>query len=166
MSQKIKYRGKNIIFKDSLSITGMKLSRFPAAYGLKSGEKEMFPYKYYTIERLHSNVGIISEAGQDELQVQWNQEQFEHNIEKLGLYLDEEHKTFDMKEYVKFYCEQDVRILAQGFDKFREMCLNALQIDIDEVLTAPSLANKYFEQNLYHKIPNMYKYSGIPRAFI
>ena len=42
----------------------------------------MFPYKYYTFERLNKNVGIISEAGQDELKVQWNQEQFEENIEK------------------------------------------------------------------------------------
>ena len=166
MSQKFKYNGKNIIFKDSLSILSMPLAKFPSIFHLKSGEKEMFPYKYYTIERLNKNVGIISEAGNDELKNKWNQEQFEHNIEKLGLYLDESHETFNMKEYVKYYCEQDVRILAEGFDKFREMCLNALKIDIDEVLTAPSLANKYFEQNLYHKIPNFYKYSGIPRAFI
>ena len=71
-----------------------------------------------------------------------------------------------MIEYVKFYCNQDVNILAQGFDKFKDMCNEALKINIDEVLTAPSLANKYFEDNLYTKIDNYYKYSGVVRAFI
>ena len=46
------------------------------------------------------------------------------------------------------------------------MCNEVLKMDIDEVLTAPSLANKYFEDNLYKNIDNYYKYSGIPRAFI
>ena len=161
MSQNFKYKGKNIIFKDSLSILSMKLSRFPQTFNLECGEKEMFPYKYYTHERLKSGWGLVEEAGKEE--INWNQEQFIKNIEKLGLrYCD----YFDMYGYVKFYCEQDVRILAAGFDKFRNMCLEALQIDIDEVLTAPSLANKYFERELYKKIDNFYKYSGIIRAFI
>jgi len=76
-----------------------------------------------------------------------------------------------MYEYVKFYCQQDVRILAEGFDKFRNMCLESLQIDIDKVLTAPSLSNKYFERELYYKLnekneSKFYKHSGVPRAFI
>jgi hypothetical protein len=37
-----------------------------------------------------------------------------------------------MKEYVKFYCNQDVNILSQGFDKFRNDCLKELYIDVDE----------------------------------
>lgn len=164
MSQNIKYKGKNVTFKDSLSILSMKLSRFPQTFGLKCGEKEMFPYRYYTFERLNNGLGLISEAGKDELQQNWNQQQFEENLDKLGLRVNE--NQFDMKGYVKFYCEQDVRILAAGFDKFRAMCLEALQIDIDEILTAPSLANKYFERELYKKIPNYFKYSGIVRAFI
>ena len=164
MSQSIKYNGKRITFKDSLSILSMKLSKFPETFKLKCGEKEMFPYNYYTLERLKQNKGLISEAGKDEIKINWNQKQFENNIDKLGLRIDKDY--FDMKEYVKFYCEQDVRILAEGFDKFRQMCLESLQIDIDEVLTAPSLANKYFERELYLKIDNFYKYSGIVRAFI
>ena len=71
-----------------------------------------------------------------------------------------------MVEYVKFYCNQDINILAQGFNKFRSMCLDFLKLDCDETLTAPSLANKYFENNLYFNIDNFYKYSGTVRAFI
>ena len=130
----------------------------------------MFPYNYYTFERLKEKWGIIKEAGKDELKNKWNQEQFEENINKLGI-KDSTGLKFDMIEYVKFYCEQDVRILAEGFDKFRQMCLDELQIDIDEILTAPSLANKYFERELYYKVnqnneSKFYKYSGVPRAFI
>ena len=144
MSQTFNYCGKQIIFKDSLSLINMKLSRFPSAFHLKSGEKEMFPYKYYTFERLkQTNTGKISEAGKDELECNWNQEQFESNIEKLGLYCDEEGNHSDIKtdyflmcEYVKFHCDQDVNILSQGFDKFRSDVLEQLKIDVDTVMTA------------------------------
>ena len=173
MTQKFNYKDKHITFKDSLSIIPMKLSKFPNAFNLNSGEKEMFPYRYYTFERLKNNVGKISEAGKEEIEDKWKQEQFEENIEKLKLYIDEEGKPsptktdyFNMIEYVKFYCNQDVNILAQGFNKFRKMCLEFLKLDCDKTLTAPSLANKYFEQNLYYNIDNFYKYSGTVRAFI
>ena len=161
MNQKFKYKGKNITFKDSLSILMMKLSNFPKTFGLKCGEKEMFPYNYYTFSRLEKRWGDINEAGKDEKK--WDQKQFEENINKLGI---KEGDKFDMIEYVKFYCEQDVRILAAGFDRFRQDTLNEFKIDIDEVLTAPSLANKYFEREIYKQIPNYFKYSGIIRAFI
>ncbi|MBR4316128.1 MAG: hypothetical protein IKP65_04065, partial [Alphaproteobacteria bacterium] len=162
MNMKISYKGKFITFKDSYSILSMKLAKFPKTFGLKCGEKEMFPYNYYTFERLKNRYGLISEAGKNEKK--WDQKQFEMNIDKLGIRKNEIY--FDMYEYVKFYCEQDVNLLAQGFDKFRQMCLESLEIDIDKVLTAPSLANQYFEREIYKKIPNFYKYSGRIRAFI
>ena len=52
-----------------------------------------------------------------------------------------------MTKYVEFYCNQDVNILSQCFDKFANDCLRELDIDVDEVLTAPSLANKYFDES-------------------
>lgn len=164
MNMNINYKGKFITFKDSYSILSMKLAKFPKTFGLKCGEKEMFPYNYYTFERLKNRYGLITEAGKNEKK--WDQKQFEMNIDKLGIRNPYDNNKFDMYEYVKFYCEQDVNLLAQGFDKFREMCLESLQIDIDEVLTAPSLANQYFEREIYKKIPNFYKYSGTVRAFI
>jgi hypothetical protein len=84
MTQQFNYKGKHITFKDSYSIISMKLSRFPNAFNLESGQKEMFPYKYYTFDRLKNNIGVISEAGKDEIKDNWNQEQFEENIKKLN----------------------------------------------------------------------------------
>ena len=173
MTQKIKYDKKNIIFKDSYSILTMKLSKFPSAFKLDSCQKEMFPYNYYTFDRLLHNIGKISQAGKNEIKFNLEQKQFEKNIEKLKLYVDEngnysDVKTdyFNMVKYVEFYCNQDVNILSQGFDKFANDCLTELDIDVDEVLTSLSLANKYFDENLYYNIPCFYKYSCVVRAFI
>ena len=125
----------------------------------------MFPYNYYTFENFEklNCKGIISEAGKHELKHNWNQQQFEENLKKLGI---KQGNEFDMVEYVKFYCQQDVRILKQGFQKFRKMCWESLKIDVNNVLTAPSLANQYFTREIYEKVPDYYLYGGIVRSFI
>ena len=143
MDGQIKYKGKTIYFKDSLSVISMKLGDFPTSFNLDCGIKEMFPYNYYTFENFEklNCKGIISEAGKHELKHNWNQQQFEENLNKLGIAKD---GKFNMVEYVKFYCCQDVRILKQGFQKFRKMCWESLKIDVNNLLTAASLANQYF----------------------
>ena len=165
MNAEIIYNGKKIYFKDTLSIVSMKLADFPKSFGLDCGQKEMFPYKYYTFENFEklNNMGIISEAGKQELKHSWNQKIFEENLNKLGIAKD---GKFNMVDYVKFYCCQDVRILKQGFQKFRKMCWESLKIDVNKTLTAPSLANQYFTREIYEKIPDYYLYGGIVRAFI
>ena len=165
MNAEIIYNGKKIYFKDTLSIVSMKLADFPKSFGLDCGEKEMFPYKYYTFENFEKLAykGIISEAGKQELKHNWNQKIFEENLNKLGIAKD---NYFNMVEYVKFYCCQDVRILKQGFQKFRKMCWESLKIDVNKTLTAPSLANQYFTREIYEKIPDYYLYGGIVRGFI
>ena len=50
MSETITYKDKSIILKDSFSILSMPLAKFPKTFKLPCGEKEMFPYKYYTFE--------------------------------------------------------------------------------------------------------------------
>ena len=165
MNAEIIYKGKKIYFKDTLSIVSMKLADFPKSFNLDCGEKEMFPYKYYTFENFEklNNLGVISEAGKQELKHNWNQKIFEENLNKLGIAAD---GKFNMVDYVKFYCCQDVRILKQGFQKFRKMCWESLKIDVNKTLTAPSLANQYFTREIYEKIPDYYLYGGIVRAFI
>lgn len=165
MSAQIHHKGKTIYFKDSLSIVSMKLADFPTSFNLDCGIKEMFPYNYYTFKNfeLLNCKGVISEAGKHELKHNWNQQQFEENLKKLAIVQGNE---FDMVEYVKFYCCQDVRILKQGFQKFRKMCYESLKIDVVGVLTAPSLANQYFTREIYEKVPDYYLYGGIVRSFI
>lgn len=165
MNATIFYKDKIIYFKDSLSVVSMKLADFPKSFGLDCGQKEMFPYKYYTFENLEklNNMGIISEAGKQELKHNWNQKIFEENLRKLNI---SQGDKFNMAKYVQFYCCQDVRILKQGFQKFRKMCWESLKIDVIKTVTAPSLANQYFTREIYEKIPDYYLYGGIVRAFI
>ena len=75
---------------------------------------------------------------------------------------------FDMMEYAEFYCIQDVRILDQGYSKFHQMFLDnsdLLNMDIDNFVTIPSIANNYFAQKVY--IPDgIFMLSGVLKDFV
>ena len=167
MSFKISYRGKNLQFRDSWAMISSKLSDFPSMFGIKGIQKELYPYNYYTEERVKVNVGIINEAGKYEI-VPWNKEQydlFNENIDKIpGCRISE--TEFNMELYCKFYCEQDVNILKIGHTTFRDLVEQELKLDIDKSISISSLANKYFELNVYSKIPELYEYAGIVREYI
>ena len=165
MTATLYYNKKTFTFKDSLSLIPMKLEKFPKTFNITNIKKEVFPYQYYTFQRLTENhgIGLIDEAGNEEFN--WDQDQFVENIDSIeGCRLSD--TRFNMIKYVEFYCNQDVMILKEGFNKFREMCLDELQIDINQVLTAPSLANIYFSNNLYSQVNDYYNYGGVVRAFI
>ena len=167
MAMQLNFKGKILHFRDSYAMISKPLSKFPDMFKIDNIQKELYPYNYYIKDRINNNVGIISEAGKYEV-VPWKQEQyklFNENIDKIpGCRLSE--TTFDMQLYCKFYCEQDVRILAIGHSKFRDLCLEELEIDIDECITICSMANKYFTENVFKKIPELYSYSGVVRQYI
>ena len=157
----LNYNNKTITLKDSLALIPKKLADFPKMFNLAAGDKECFPYTYYTLQRLESNVGIISEAKQH---IHQNAENFIDNINKipdcrLGKNL------FDMYLYAEFYCEQDVRILQQGFMKFRSMVNKLFGIDVLNVLTAPALAHTIFYNSVYIN-PRIKALGGLPAMFI
>ena len=70
------------------------------------------------------------------------------------------------KTYLSFYCVQYVNTLAACFDEFRDLALEVVNIDVDNVLTISSLADKYLERELYTKVKNYYKYAGVIREYI
>ena len=198
MTKTITYHGKVIKLKDSYSILTMKLSQFPRAFKLACGGKEMFPYRYYTFDRLETNKGLISEAGNEEIQwdtdalktilstrqidkpidqLKWDQHQFEQNIDAIPNCRinadgkpDAKGEYFDMKLYCDFYVKQDVRLLQEGFDAFRNILLDpayAIDIDADNFLTMPSISSDFCMKNIFAPTENgMYAYSGIARAYI
>lgn len=174
LSFKITFKGKNLQFRDSWAMISSKLSDFPSMFNIKDVEKELYPYNYYTEERVKSNIGLISEAGKYEI-VPWTDEQykiFNDNIDKIGCRMDQDKlychdgEYFDMEMYCQFYCEQDVNILKIGHTMFRDLVMEELDLDIDKSISISSLANKYFELNVYSKIPDLYEYSGVIREYI
>ena len=182
IQQANKYKGKNIILKDSYSMFTQKLANFPKCFpeefkGLNI-QKELFPYRYYTYERIFSSnnskeditnrpIGIISECGFDEIPP-WNDEQrkqFNKNIDIAGARIDNE--KFDMLKYCEFYCQQDVNVLRIGFNAFRESAIKEpINLDIFEYLTAPSLAQAYLNREVFLPNNNLYMLSGHVRDFI
>ncbi|ELP87952.1 hypothetical protein EIN_417710 [Entamoeba invadens IP1] len=167
MQMTLKFKGKQLTFKDSLALITAPLSAFPKMFGLSNIQKEIYPYNYYSKDNIIHNIGNILEADLYETK-QWNKDQFDlfiNNIDSIeDCRIDDFH--FNMELYCKFYCNQDVRILKQGHSKFRDMCLEYLNIDIDKVISAASLANTYFKHNVYSKINNLKEYGGKVREFI
>ncbi|ELP86282.1 hypothetical protein EIN_114460 [Entamoeba invadens IP1] len=166
MQMTLKFQGKQLTFKDSYTLISTSFAPFPKMFGLSNIQKEIYPYNYYNKDNIENNCGNFFEADKYETN-QWTKEQFQlfnENIDKIENCRIDEFK-FDMKAYCVFYCNQYVRILKQGHSKFRDVCLEYLNIDVDKVISA-SLANTYFKQNVYSKINNLKEYGGKVREFI
>lgn len=166
MKGDINYGDKKLHFKDTLPILSCKLSELPKMFHIPDIQKEIFPYKYYTLERLETNQGIISEAGalEDKIWMNEDYELFNENIDKIpGCRIDENH--FDMWKYASFYCQQDVNILRLGFNEFRKGFIKDFQIDPFNFISISSLANEVFNQRVYYPNKNLYKLGGHVRQF-
>lgn len=167
MSHKIMYKDKFITLKDSLCMINTKLCNFPQMFKLDCGEKEAFPYEYYSSKNAFNKYGNINEAlNCKHFNVHPDlKPQFLININKLdGMKINED--KFDMKKYALFYCEQDVRILSEGFIKFNQMCREGLEIDSLNSISISGLANKYFQNHVYFKNHNIYQVGGNLRNFM
>ncbi len=167
MKASVKYDDKKICFKDSLPILNCKLSQLPSMFNLGLNvQKEIFPYKYYTLDRLSVNVGSINDAGLNEDQ-KWTEEDyklFNSNIDKIpNCRIDESH--FDMWVYAEFYWKQDVNILRLGFNEFRNGFIKDFNIDPFNFVSISSLANEVFNQRVYYPNQNLYKFGGHVRKF-
>ena len=165
MKADIKYSGKTLHFKDSLPILSCKLSQLPSMFNIKGIQKEIFPYKYYTLDRLKKNVGIINEAGlnEDKAWTDADYDLFKANIDKIpGCRISD--TEFDMWKYASFYCQQDVTILRLGFNQFREGFIQDFHIDPFKFVSISSLANEVFNQRVYYN-HNLHMIGGVVRKF-
>ena len=163
MMHDVIFESKNITFKDSLCMINSKLANFPEMFKLDSGEKEAFPYDYYSSANAFAERGNIKEALQHVKPK--DRDQFIKNIETLpDVKIDD--NEFNMKKYALFYCHQDVRILAEGFIKFNQMCRDGLGIDCLNTISISGLENKYFEEHVYFKSNNIYKVGGPTLKFM
>ena len=162
----INYQGKRITLKDTLPILSCPLKNLPKMFNLKDIMKEIFPYKYFTLERLEKGIGIISEAGNNE-DTPWRDHDkylFNLNIDKIdGCRLSDD--EFDMWKYAIFYCNQDVNILRLGFNQFCEGFLKDFQIDPFNFISISSLANEVFNQKVFYD-HNLYEVGGVVRKFL
>ena len=160
-----KYKGKCLRFKDSLAIISKRLEMFPEMFGLKDIQKEVFPYTFYDSEHVKRPFGDIAEAC-EHLKSEEDRKQFRENIKQLQCEDDEGIGLFDLEKYSTFYCMQDVRILRDGFERFRSDLLQEFDIDAYHFVSISSIANRLFEKEVYWKNKNLYDLAGTPREFI
>ena len=134
-----------------------KLANFPMCFpndfkGLNI-QKELFPYRYYTFERINERklIGIITKCEKDKLP-QWTEQekqQFIKNIDMIPGYRTGKN-TFDMLKYCEFYCQQDVNVLRIGFNAFRQAAISdPFNLDIFDYLTVPALAHAYLKSGVF-----------------
>lgn len=132
--------GRRVFFFDSLSITQMPLAKFKPSFQLEGDiQKEIFPYDYYTEERITHwmetgdkmdlNTAISEGFPGNEAK----QNEFRYAIIKSGCITMEEDTGPMLRpiEYAKFYCEQDCRVLMMGIMVLRGNCYNVPLIDPD-----------------------------------
>lgn len=152
--------GKNKIqIKDSVKLIPMRLAEFPKAFKLNY-VKEYMPYDLYTADNIDLRYidydAVLHYVDNDKDKEILDENIMKWNLEKDGL--------IDMIEYARRYCEIDVELLRDGYNIFRDNCISHFNIDVNKILTIPTLADKYFiMQGCYDGV---YELAGQPRQFI
>lgn len=156
------YNGKKIKVKDSYSLITMKLADFNK--NLKLGadmRKEVISHKLYTQENIEKRFIDIDYAIEF-LKSDEDVEQFNQNLKDWKLIRED--NTYDCLEYSANYCLKDCEILAKGYNVFRSMVIDSVSLNIDNILTIPSLSHEYFIKNNCYE--DVYEIGGTPQRFI
>lgn len=157
------YKGRQIRLKDSYGLLSMPLRSMARSFKIEI-EKEIFPYTYYSPERVNANIGDVD--GVFELEQGWSEEdkaQFINNLRQM----DEDNiHAFDMIKYAKFYCERDVDVLQRCIDLFHEQIQTSFDIDCHRVISISSIADQYLRKTVYYPFGQMYMYSNHIRDFL
>ena len=155
-----------IEIKDSLLMISKPLRSFGKMFGLKQGKEVMNYDIYHDFFNKCQNSKIkkvqykIDKAIKD-----FNEEdkkQFLKNIDEWNCRRGT--KFFDLIEYSKRYCQIDCKVLRNGYKTFRKWILQSCELDINEIMTSASLADRYFKKT--NCFEGCYELSGVPRQFI
>lgn len=173
MCGEVEFKDKKFILKDSFTIIPKALKNFPQIFKLKDIRKEAYPYDLYRVNTFEgSNYRIkdalvVLESNKLPEQAAIDKKIFIENIKALNL--SNPDGTFDHKKYAEFYCNQDVRILRDGYNTFRNQILEFTKnqfvpLDIDRICSSSSIAERYvFNENIYD---NTVVLKNITRDFI
>jgi len=146
------YFGKKVVahitVHDTWAFIQSALSKFPEMFKIDGGKWEDVPYAVFTVDRMRRLSVPSGELKRVELK------HFAAKYIQNGL--------VNLYRYSTDYCEQDCRVLQQGFDQFREASME-LGLDIDNHLTAASLAKAYIIKE--GALDNVNPLTGTARAY-
>jgi hypothetical protein len=114
------------------------LSKFDKLFHLEQA-KDVMPYCLYTKEFVASGCRATREQLTNVPEVKQTQALF-NNLDKWELW-DEDNKA-DMLAYTVKYCEIDLRVLSQGYGRFRSMVLGKYDLDTFHFPTISGLADR------------------------
>lgn len=145
-------------FKDSYSLISMPLREFGKCFNLDV-KKEIMPYEAYNKDTVNKKYMEIKYAKQ--FLEENEKEDFTKNINDWNL---QNGKYFNHIDYAYKYCKMDVSVLKKGYETFRGWMGEVCNLDIDNAVSIPQVANMYgLNQKVFE---GCYKISGVPRDFI
>lgn len=147
---------------NSLNLIPMKLRDFSKAFKLEE-VKEVINYKFYTCENIENIYCSIDDY--KKYMTADEQKIFLENLIKWNLYNN--HKkdlNFDIIKYAENYCFIDCLLLKNGYNKFKKDIKETINLNLDNYLTLPSMANITLINN--NCFEGCYNLSGIPQLFI
>jgi len=159
-----KYKNYYLAFKDNCAFLPFKLSTLPKMFGLKSGDKGVYPYTLINeknIDQLIDLNDVIKHLKKDEI------DDFINNCKKNNFISWRDvgnNNIVNIKDYTIHYCEQDVNILKHSYLTFRNQILEITNLDILFLLSLPQLADTYF----YYQgvFDDCYKINSVAQDFI
>ena len=167
------YYGKHkIIIKDSYKLIANPLKDLPEMFLSKEEclkiKKEVMPYDLYNQETLLRRFIPIDEclkhfksSIKTDEELEEDKKEFIKNCEEWELIYN---GKIDIYEYSAIYCRMDCKILKSCYSVFREWCLKDFNLDINNILTIPSLAERYFKNEGCFE--GCYALSGLIQLFI
>lgn len=156
----ILYKNRWMSFRDSYALISSPLRSFPKMFGLTS-QKEAYPYDLYQLATIEDDVVSVESAM--EYLSDADRIEFATAVEVSGASRDGG-RCFSKEQYCKFYCEQDVRLLRDGVETFREQVLEALDLDIQRYMSIASIAHSYMKKE--GAFEGVHELAGAARLFI
>lgn len=141
----------NLTIRDTYSYLTCRLADFDSMFDIKSGAKwNDFPYQIFKRNTLSDLFPSNTLFAPEELEL--IPQQYKQNPSSVEIY-----------RYASDYCKQDVLVLQQGFDQFREKALE-LGIDVDGPMTAASFAMAFLKKE--GVLEGVEQLSGSARAYV
>lgn len=150
-----RYKDSTITFHDTLAIVNAPLSAFNTMFNLPIGKFPDFPYDLYSDKTTVEKEYLTDDGSYPFIPVEYH---IEKTIRKNKL------KIVDHRQYAIDYCLMDVMVLRDGFMTFKRWIKEELNIDMNHILTAASLAHFYLKsQGCYEGVAKM---TGMTREFV
>ena len=162
-----KYNNKilQIEIRDSYKLITAPLKKFGKMFNLDVS-KEYMPYLYYNFTNVssalnHNNMYVPLKDVYPYVPRNKREDFMKcaNDAGALG-----ENKTINMMKYAEYYCKKDVEVLKKGVEKFSEWIDEALNIDVRQFYTIPSIAHEYFMKKGCYD--DTYSCGGVVREFI